>query len=118
MEPTAAVLLQHGRFVQSLARALLRDPHAAEDVAQETWLQWWRSGAAVAAPRAWLRRAVRHLAHNRRRADERRARHEGLSATEDAATSPDAVSERSELLHRVVSAVFALERSEEHTSEL
>lgn len=32
-----ADLLQHAAFVRRLARSLLRDPHAAADVEQETW---------------------------------------------------------------------------------
>lgn len=108
--PTSEILLQHGRFVQALAHALLRDPHAADDVVQETWIQWLRRGGdAVAAPRGWLRSAVRHLAANRSRAEGRRARHEALGAASEPARSPADEVERAELLHRVVDAVFALE---------
>jgi RNA polymerase sigma-70 factor (ECF subfamily) len=107
--PTSELVLQHGRFVQGLAHAFLRDPHAADDVAQETWVQWLRLGwFRVASPRGWLRRAVRHLAANRRRTEERRARHEALGASSEPGRSPADDAERAELCHRVVDAVFTL----------
>jgi DNA-directed RNA polymerase specialized sigma24 family protein len=34
---TPDVLATHARFVRALARELLADPHAADDVAQEAW---------------------------------------------------------------------------------
>jgi RNA polymerase sigma-70 factor (ECF subfamily) len=107
---TTETLQAHGRFVHDLAHALMRDPHAADDVAQETWVRWLRRGAsAVRTPRNWLASAVRHQAANQRRADERRERHERLGAAHEDSLSPEDENERAELVHRVVDAVFALE---------
>lgn len=108
--PTSEILLRHGRFVQTLARALIRDLGAADDVAQEVWMQWLRRGAAaVEAPRGWLQSSVRHLAANARRASERRTRHEALGARPEEPRSPAEELVHAELLHRVVDAVFALD---------
>jgi len=107
---TPELVETHGRFVRELARALLADPHAADDLAQDAWAQWLRRGPAhLDSPRGWLARAVRHLASNQRRALVRRARHEALGAETESARSPaDEVAQR-ELLHRVVEAVYALD---------
>jgi RNA polymerase sigma-70 factor, ECF subfamily len=106
---TNETLRQHGRFVHELARALLRDPAAAEDVAQEAWVQWWRRAEAPSNPRGWLARVVRSLASNQRRAGERRARREAEGARPEGERAPDEEVAESELLHRVVDAVYALE---------
>ncbi len=89
--PTFAQLLTHEHFLRRLARSVLKDPHGAEDLVQETWLR-----AAVRGPRsgsgirAWLAMALRSLASNRRMEDARRlrreravARPEGLSSVSD-----------------------------------
>jgi RNA polymerase sigma-70 factor (ECF subfamily) len=102
-------LSRHGQFVFSLARALLRDAHAAEDVAQETWLHWLRAGRGVADARGWLGRAARHLAANRRRSEDRRARHEELAAAPEPSEDPQQKAAEAELLHRLVDAVYALD---------
>jgi len=53
------VLLQHGQFVRALAHGLLRDAHAAEDVAQETWVRYLqRPPVAGRGLRSWFRTAV------------------------------------------------------------
>jgi len=57
MPVAAEDLLKHAAFVRAMARSLLLDPHAADDVVQETWL------TALEAPprhaenlRGWLTR--------------------------------------------------------------
>ena len=46
MEPSfqPELLVQHGRFVRTLALRLLSDPQAADDVAQDTWLRFLKAG--------------------------------------------------------------------------
>ena len=51
MEPLAldpATLLAQDHRLRSLARALVRDAHAADDLAQETWLAALESRAGLA----------------------------------------------------------------------
>jgi RNA polymerase sigma-70 factor, ECF subfamily len=60
----------HARFVFQVAYAVLRHPHDAEDVMQETFLRVVRHQAELAAvrdQRAWLARIAWRLAVDRRR---------------------------------------------------
>lgn len=70
-----ALIARHAPRALSLARAMLRDPAEAEDVAQEAMLRLWRQAPSWAAGRArvstWLHRVVSNLAIDRMR---RRAR--------------------------------------------
>ena len=107
---TPELLLEHRRFVQALARSLLRDPHAAEDVAQETML------AALRKPpprngnlRAWLGRVARNLALTRRRGERRRAARERSAKGAEPLPSPEEGVARLELQRKVVDAVLALD---------
>ena len=70
MPVAAEDLLKHAAFVRALARSLLLDPHAADDVVQETWLR------ALEAPprhagnlRGWLSRVVSRQVFKRARSD-------------------------------------------------
>ncbi|HEX6885301.1 MAG TPA: sigma-70 family RNA polymerase sigma factor [Planctomycetota bacterium] len=109
-DPSApADLLQHAAFVRRLARSLLRDPHAAADVEQETWRASLERPPRSADPRGWLARVVRNFARRQRRADGRRSAREERVARPEAQPSAEAALERSETLQRVVDAVRALE---------
>ena len=68
---------------------LLDDRAAAEDIAQEVFLRWHRSGPRGGDPGPWLRVAATHLAYNYLR-DERRRRAREVRAAEDA-PPPDGV---------------------------
>jgi len=110
-------LLVHAAWVRGLAGSLLADPHAADDVVQETWL------AALRTPprerldlRAWLGRVVRNAVRQRGRAGARRAgrervvaseREEGISRAE--MESPEALAERVETQRRLAALVLALD---------
>lgn len=101
-------LLEHQAFVRGLARRLLGDEHAADDLAQETWADLVvNPPRAVRSVRAWLAQSTRHRASNTRRAAARRAQHELHTARDEARTEPDVV-ERVELESRVVQAVLGL----------
>ena len=60
---------RHLGTVASIARRMLKDDAEAEDVAQETFLRLWRSGATLdigpAGVRPWLRRVVSNLCIDR-----------------------------------------------------
>lgn len=102
------LLLTHASALRSMARALLHDEHAAEDVVQETWLRAWisppRAGGSVGG---WLRRVTEGFALQRRRAEGRRARRE----QDYAAQRPESIDsdQRSAVLRSVVEAVLALD---------
>lgn len=101
-------LLAHQGYVRALARQLVRDPHAAEDLAQETWLK-----ASASPPRehaslgGWFARVLRNRASNVRRDTNRRTSRERDVARSES-IEPTDVAERVELEARVVRAVLAL----------
>ena len=71
-EPAAftALVRQHQRAVYSLALRMLSDRHAAEDLAQEVFLQLHRKLSAVSSEAHlafWLRKVTMHRAIDRLR---------------------------------------------------
>jgi len=76
--------------VAGIANRVLADPHEAEDVAQEVFIDFHRlhSAGAQYAP-AWLHRAAAHAALNRLRGAKRRQRRELAQATEEGDRSAD-----------------------------
>jgi RNA polymerase sigma-70 factor (ECF subfamily) len=76
--------------VAGIANRVLADPHEAEDVAQEVFIDFHRLHSANAqyAP-AWLHRAAAHTALNRLRGARRRQKREVAQATEDAGRTAD-----------------------------
>src|SRR5262245_4080883 len=88
-------LLGHAGWLRRLATSLVRDPGAADDLVQDTWIAALRRPPA-AEPRAWLARVARNLAHNARRAGARRATHEELARAEPANPTPADVLQEAE----------------------
>ena len=80
---------EYGRVVR-IANRVLADPHEAEDVAQEVFIDFHRlhSASAQYAP-AWLHRAAAHAALNRLRGARRRQRREFAQAAEEGDHSID-----------------------------
>jgi RNA polymerase sigma-70 factor (ECF subfamily) len=70
--------------VAGIANRVLADPHEAEDVAQEVFIDFHRlhSASAQYAP-AWLHRAAAHAALNRLRGARRRQKRELAQAAEE-----------------------------------
>jgi len=80
---------EYGR-VTGIANRVLADPHEAEDVAQEVFIDFHRlhSASAQYAP-AWLHRAAAHAALNRLRGARRRQRREVAQAAEESDQTVD-----------------------------
>ena len=76
--------------VAGIANRVLADPHEAEDVAQEVFIDFHRlhSASAQYAP-AWLHRAAAHAALNRLRGARRRQRREVAQAAEESDQTVD-----------------------------
>lgn len=87
--PDFDVLLKDGTFARRLARAIVQDPHRAEDVAQAAWVVALERERPVADPRAWFSGVVRHLARGEHRARARRSEVESAAAGERGARSVD-----------------------------
>ena len=76
--------------VAGIANRVLADPHEAEDVAQEVFIDFHRLHSASAQyARAWLHRAAAHAALNRLRGARRRERREVAQAAEASTQSVD-----------------------------
>jgi len=78
-----ATLLAQAGWLRRFARALLGDPTAAEDLAQETMLSAL-SRPASGGGRAWLATVARNLAVDRFRGNARRQRREQAAHADDA----------------------------------
>jgi len=84
-----ALVRRHQRAVYSLALRMLSDRHAAEDLAQEVFLQLYRSLASVVSEAhlsSWLRKVTMHRAIDRLR---REPRHTGAGLEEAAALASE-----------------------------
>lgn len=102
-------LLAHADFVRGLARSLLFDPDAAEDLAQQAWL------AAIEHPpsrperaRSWFAAVVINLARKSWRGAARRETRERAAARPEAVPSTAEIVEREAVRRRVVEAVLSL----------
>ncbi|MBV8995462.1 MAG: sigma-70 family RNA polymerase sigma factor [Pseudonocardiales bacterium] len=74
--------------VVAVARRVLGDDHAAEDVAQEVFLAFARSGVEASVARGWLAAAAAHTALNVARANRRRVGREVRAQTDPALSRP------------------------------
>jgi RNA polymerase sigma-70 factor (ECF subfamily) len=108
-DPEPDPLIEHVEGVRRLARRLVTDQAAAEDVAQEALLhaskrrprEGWRLGA-------WLAGLVRNKARERARAERRRRAREERAAPASAVPSAAEVVARVEVHRRVLAAVLEL----------
>jgi RNA polymerase sigma factor (sigma-70 family) len=104
------VLLSHAGWVRALARSLLGDPHAAEDVVQETWLAALQRGPREGRPlSAWLARVARNFARRKLRSEARRSERERLGVRAEGEPSPADLYERAALHRELVEAVMKLD---------
>jgi RNA polymerase sigma factor (sigma-70 family) len=108
--PDAADLVRHAEFLRRFARGLLRDRHAAEDVAQQAIvLALEKPGAPRRSLGGWLTGTVRNLARMTMREDRRRSDREHHARRPEAPPAPLEVAARMEMTRRIVDAVDALE---------
>jgi RNA polymerase sigma-70 factor (ECF subfamily) len=105
-EPQA--LLEQLPFVRALARRLLEDPAAAEDVAQDAVVAALEQQPPAATLRPWLSGVTRNLARLLFRRDARRSNRERAAATREILPSASDESVRFEALRRVVLALDRL----------
>jgi RNA polymerase sigma factor (sigma-70 family) len=107
--PTPELLLAEAARLRPLARALVRDAAAAEDLVQEAWVAWLRRRGAVADPAAWFAGTLRHLARQSRRGAGRRREHEGRVPPPTPEPSTDELVQRAELQRELLQAVTSLD---------
>ncbi|MHC4473029.1 MAG: sigma-70 family RNA polymerase sigma factor [Planctomycetota bacterium] len=104
------LIQKHAAFLRSLARGLLRDPHDADDVVQETWTVAMEKPPRHAGNvRGWLRVVARNLALRVRRGRRRRDGWERAASRPDRLPSAAELAERAELQKKVLEALGALE---------
>ena len=72
-KPPAETLLAESSWLLGLARDLVDDPHAADDLVQDTMLVALRHHREARKLRPWLSSVLRNLAHRQRRRDSQRA---------------------------------------------
>jgi RNA polymerase sigma factor (sigma-70 family) len=102
-------LLAHREWVRAVARAVVRDPNAADDLEQETWLAALRSPPKRdASLRGWLGTVVRSRARRRGREDVRRVARESAVARTETELSAAQLAEIADTHRRVVEAVVEL----------
>jgi RNA polymerase sigma factor (sigma-70 family) len=107
--PSHEVLLQHAAWVRRLARELVHDRAAAEDLAQDTWLALLRARPAHDGPmRPWLARVARNRAALRLRRASARSAREHEAARPEAVPSAEELVGRMELQRQLVEVVLAL----------
>ena len=109
---TTEALLQRTTWLRGLARALLLDDAAAEDVVQETWIRALESqGPEASAERPWLAQVTRNLALNVRRSRSRRKVRELRAARSESVEATDQVAERLEIQRLLVDCVLQLKET-------
>ncbi|TDJ76377.1 MAG: hypothetical protein E2O39_03200, partial [Planctomycetota bacterium] len=109
-EFSADGLLGHANGLRALARALLGDEHAAEDVLQDTWVAALAGPADTCdRPAGWLHGVTRKLALKRRRGEGRRKARERLVSRGERIASVDEEVAGREVLRSVVDAVLGLD---------
>jgi len=109
-------LLAHSGWMRALARSLIGDASAADDIVQESMLAALRRPPDADRPvEAWLSRVVRHVAANFRRGEQRRSdRHAGIEAQEPP-DDPGATLERLDTQQMIVELVRELDEPSRST---
>ena len=114
--PSLDELLGQERWLQALARRLVRDAATAEDLVQETWFRALRAergrereGGSVGDARAWLARVLRNVWREKGRSERARGRRERSVAPSETLPSARESLERIELQQRLAALVLELD---------
>lgn len=107
--PDLDALLLEARWLEDLARRLVRDPNEADDVVQETFVAAMRSPPREGSLRAWLAHVARNVVLERGRSESARARRERSVARREGFDGGSDALERAEAHQRLVAAVIALD---------
>ena len=103
-------LLAHDRWIRALARNLVKDEDAADDLAQEAWVEALekppRKGGRLSS---WLGGLIRNLSATHQRVEVSRRKREQAVAKPESFPSVAEMRERQKLATRVAEAVFSLE---------
>ncbi|MEW6745633.1 MAG: sigma-70 family RNA polymerase sigma factor [Planctomycetota bacterium] len=110
----ADTLLTQAAFVRALARRLVLEASAADDLVQDTWLRALQHPPRHKPPhegalRRWLAKVAFSVAHESQRSEERRSRRERSAATPESVPGPDELVERMLIAREVVQAVVELD---------
>ncbi|HTF87948.1 MAG TPA: sigma-70 family RNA polymerase sigma factor [Planctomycetota bacterium] len=100
-------LLAHSEWLSGLARRLVRDPGAAEDLVQDTWHAALRSGQGK--ERGWLATVISNLARARARGEVARRERERHFAPSEDIEGPDQLVQRAESQRNLLAHVLALD---------
>ncbi|MBL8861009.1 MAG: sigma-70 family RNA polymerase sigma factor [Planctomycetes bacterium] len=110
--PDPEDLVAQARALRRLARTLVSDAHAAEDLAQEAWLELLEGRATRAGARnpvAWLGGLLRNLRRERARGEGRRARREREVSRPEAVGGDQDLVERLEVFRLLAAEVELLD---------
>ena len=107
--PKLEELLRHTRWIEELARRLVRDPAAAQDLAQSAWVIALRSEERPGNLRGWLGSVLRNLARERHRREARRPEVERAAAHSEKLPSPGELLARAEAERHLVEVVTSLD---------
>ncbi len=103
-------LLAHDAWIRRLASRLVADEPAAEDLAQDAWVEALnRPPARTGRPQAWLRQVLRSLAFSRQRSEISRRNREEAVAKPVSIPSAGDILERETTRLRVARMVYSLE---------
>ena len=103
-------LLAERQWLHALARSLVRDPSAADDLEQETWAtSLERPPSSASSTRGWLATVARNRARDTHRRSTRRAKREAGAARPESLRSAADLAEQADTQRRVIAAVLALE---------
>jgi RNA polymerase sigma-70 factor (ECF subfamily) len=108
-EQTLAELLAHAHWMRRLARHLVRESAAADDVVQETWVAAARHRPAPDLARGWLARVVRNFSLMHLRGEERRRGRESVAAGVAEAPDHETLLARMQMQRIVAELVMELE---------